>query len=135
MDLEYCHFGILYSLIHIQSAEKHVLAVQMGTSLLKSEKVQTHVLCCYQVYIQEQNQGITPNLFSDTTDLACHICSRIPKANHDYSLPLKAAWVLVLPTVEISALEVGDSCEGRVTSRSGKHWLVNFVPKLEVRVT
>lgn len=73
------------------------------------EEVLTYSLCRYQGYTQEQNQDVTPNLFSDTADLICHICSRIPNANHDNSLPHKTVWVLVLPAVETAALELADS--------------------------
>jgi hypothetical protein len=79
---------------------------------------------------------MTPNLVSDPADLACHICSRIPKANHCHSLPHKVVGVFVLPGVEIAALELADSCEGRINpssrSRSGRHRLTDFISKLEV---
>jgi hypothetical protein len=51
------------------------------------------------------------NLFSNTTDLTSHICSRIPDANHNHSLPHKIVRILVLPTMEILASELRDPCE------------------------
>jgi hypothetical protein len=51
------------------------------------------------------------NLFSNTTDLASHICSRISDANHNHSLPHKIVQILVLPSVKILASELRDPCE------------------------
>jgi len=64
--------------------------------------------------MQEQNQSMTPNLFSNMADLACHVRSRIPNANHDHSLPHKTVWVPVLPAVQILALELGDSWKSQI---------------------
>lgn len=85
------------------------LSAQMGTPPLKPERKSRFTFLC-------RKRGKTPNLFSNTTDLACHICSRVPNANHDHSLPHETVWVLVLPAVNIAALELGDSYEGRAKS-------------------
>lgn len=102
------------------------LSAQMGTPPLKPErKSRLMFLCRYQGYTQEQKQGRTPNLFSNMTDLACHICSRVPYANHDHSLPQETVWVLVFPAVNIAALELGNSCEGRAKSPKSQAEMVN----------
>lgn len=103
---------------------------------MRTPERKSRLTCSLQISSlhKEQKQGMAPNLFSDTTDLACHICSRIPKANHDHSLLHKIVLVLGFPAVELSALEVSDSCERRVKSpesqaEAANTW-ANCLPKL-----
>jgi hypothetical protein len=107
----------IFSLLKSHRKMCHCLAeleVKIGIPSLKQQeksRLTWSILYRTEASSQEHNQYIMTNLFSNTTDLTSHICSRIPDANHNHSLPHKIVRILVLPTMEILASELRDPCE------------------------